>query len=201
MKNSFNNLLLTTLTILVLIFPAVGITPVYAATLTITNGDDSGIGSLRQAISDAVSGDTINFGGNYTITLGSTLTIDKSLTIDGEAHIITISGNNAVRVFSVGKEFAPPTIDLKNITVRDGKAVDGGGIFQSNGTLTVTNCTFSGNLSSGNAASGGGIYKELGTLYDELRGRFIVNQQHICQQYCALPEFLTRTGRRYLEFG
>ena len=58
-----------------------------AATLTVINTNDSGSGSLRQAIAAAAPGDTINFslsGCPCTITLISgELVIDKSLTIQG----------------------------------------------------------------------------------------------------------------------
>ena len=40
-----------------------------AATITVTNLDDSGPGSLRDAIEDAFPGETINFGVTGTITL------------------------------------------------------------------------------------------------------------------------------------
>ena len=56
-----------------------------AATITVTNGNDSGPGSLRQAIVDASSGDTINFAPSVTtvnLTSGE-LVIDKNLTITG----------------------------------------------------------------------------------------------------------------------
>jgi hypothetical protein len=56
-----------------------------AATITVTNGNDSGPGSLRQAILDAAPGDTINFASNVaTVNLSSDeLVIDKNLTIAG----------------------------------------------------------------------------------------------------------------------
>ena len=75
--------------LLTLISGVLGVTPVYAATRTVTNANDSGAGSLRQAIADAVSGDTITFDATYfstarTITLTSgELSIAKNLTIDG----------------------------------------------------------------------------------------------------------------------
>lgn len=50
-----------------------------AATITVSNANDSGAGSLRQAIADAAAGDTITFAGDYTITLTSELTISKNL--------------------------------------------------------------------------------------------------------------------------
>src|SRR5882724_3488863 len=61
-------------------------TDVPAATITVTNGNDSGSGSLRHAISfDASPGDTINFAPSVTaVTLTSDeLVIDKNLTITG----------------------------------------------------------------------------------------------------------------------
>jgi hypothetical protein len=63
--------------------------PVLASTLVVTSTSDSGPGTLRQAIAEAGSGDTITFApalSSQTITLSSTLVIDKDLTIDGSAQ-------------------------------------------------------------------------------------------------------------------
>ncbi len=145
--------------------------------ITVTSNTNSGPGSLRQAITDICPGGTITFNNNYTITLESQLVIDKDMTINGGAHAVTVSGNNAVRVFFVNTDVA---FDLQNLTVANGYTADsGGGIYndggaltltnvtlsdnnsdydgggiETYGTLTVTNCTFSGNSTSG---VGGGI--------------------------------------------
>src|SRR6476619_5985878 len=68
-----------------------------AATITVTNTNDSLAGSLRQAIQDANSGDTIMFSipgqssSTIYLTSGSgELVIDKSLTIDGAGANVQI---------------------------------------------------------------------------------------------------------------
>ncbi len=76
-----------------------------AATFTVTTLNDSGAGSLRAAITSVSAGDTIVFqsGLTGTITLASALpTINANLTIQGPgADSLTISGNNAVTVFTI----------------------------------------------------------------------------------------------------
>ena len=67
-------------------FGAVPAEPVQAATHTVTNTNDSGAGSLREAIAAAASGDTITFNpslAGQTIALSTQLDINKILTIDG----------------------------------------------------------------------------------------------------------------------
>src|SRR5438046_2109211 len=56
-----------------------------AGTITVTNGNDTGLGSLRRAINFASPGDTINFGPSVTaVNLSSgELLINKNLTITG----------------------------------------------------------------------------------------------------------------------
>ena len=56
----------------------------HAATITVTNTNDSGPGSLRQALANANNGDTINFAVSGTITLTSGgLEVTKSVAISG----------------------------------------------------------------------------------------------------------------------
>ena len=97
----------------------------------------------------------MTFSCSGTITLTAEIVVSANTTIDGSGQTVTISGNNAVRVFTVnsGVAFTLNALTIANGTVREYGS--GGGIYIPDGTLTVSNCTFSGN----SALGGGGIYK------------------------------------------
>jgi len=127
-----------------------------SGSITVQNANDSGARSLRQAILDICSGGTINFDSSLsgsTITLASTLVIDKNLTIDGSALAspINISGNNTVRVLKVNSGL---TVTMNTLAIKNGfhSTEEGGGILNL-GTLTIMNAVISGNV----ARHGGGI--------------------------------------------
>ncbi len=136
---------------------------VHAATCTVTTNANSGAGSLREKIGDA-SCATINFNGNYTIVLASMLTISRNVTITGAGHTVTVSGNDAVRVLWVN---AGVTFDLQSLTIAHGTVPSyfdsGGGIYNSGGTVHVSNSTFSANQTL-DGGDGGAIYNDGGTL-------------------------------------
>lgn len=140
------------------------------ATITVLNTNDSGAGSLRAAIAAAASGDTINFTGLAgTITLASELLIDKSLTITGPgAGVLTISGNNAVRVFHIenGGSASPETVSISNLTLTAGRAAAGtpgnrgGAVYVFEESLTLDHVNITNSFASGQA---GGVYAEVWT--------------------------------------
>jgi predicted outer membrane repeat protein len=131
---------------------------VRAATDTVTTCNET---TLRSVISSAAPGDTVNFSCSGTITLtaagGGAITLSENLIIDGTGQTVTISGGGSVQVFMVNSGV---TVTLNDLTIANGNAGFGGGI-DNEGTLTVTNSTFSGNNSSG--FGGGGIANN-GTL-------------------------------------
>ncbi|HEV2716511.1 MAG TPA: hypothetical protein VGU64_14715, partial [Terriglobales bacterium] len=63
-----------------------------ANVITVTNGNDSGPGSLRQAIADAQDGDTINFDPSVNVVTLTTaeLSISQSITISASPQMVTV---------------------------------------------------------------------------------------------------------------
>ncbi len=127
---------------------------------TVTNLNDAGPGSLRQAILDTPAGGTVDFRpgltGTITLTTGE-LALNKELAIAGPgANVITVSGNHASRVFSISA-----TVAISGLTVTDGTADFGGGIRNLGGALTVVECLIHGNYAHD---EGGGIDNSGGQL-------------------------------------
>ena len=116
----------------------------HAATMTVTNTNDSGLGSLRQALSVAHDGDRITFAVSGTITLTSGgLGVFKNVTISGPgADQLSIDGNQSPTqpVFSVSA-----IATISGLTIRN----SADGIDNFGGTLTVRNCVISDNAFSG----------------------------------------------------
>jgi hypothetical protein len=132
-----------------------------AATITVMNTNDSAADSLRQAIADAVNGDTINFdsslnGQTITLTTGELL-VDKNVIINGPGpNNLTVDGNHASRVFHVSRWV---TATITGLSITNGNTADthgGGGIYNDHATLVVDNCTVAGN----HADWGGGIHND-----------------------------------------
>ncbi len=120
-----------------------------SSAVTVTNANDSGDGSLRQAIADVCGGGRITFSSSYTIYLLTTLEISKGLTIDGETHTVAVSGDSGgdgipnVQVFSINTNAG---VTLIHLGVVSGTADYGGGIDIHNlCRLTVISSTLGGN--------------------------------------------------------
>jgi hypothetical protein len=144
------------------IFVISGPVAVSAATYTVSNLNDSGPGSLRQAINDAngtLGTSTINFSVSGTIPVTSgELNIISSLKISGPGSgSLTVSGNNTSRIFNVNANH----VTISGITIQNGSTGSSGGGINNAGSLTVRDCTITGN--SAGASFGGGINND-GTL-------------------------------------
>jgi hypothetical protein len=91
-------------------------------TASVTNMQDNGPGSLRDAIATAHPNSTITFASDLrgTIQLTSEINIAQSLTISGPgANVLSISGQGKHRVFRVLKG---ADVTIFNLTIRDGFA-------------------------------------------------------------------------------
>ncbi|MFL5244964.1 MAG: hypothetical protein ACJ8FY_22915 [Gemmataceae bacterium] len=156
------------------------------STFKVTNGLDSGPGSLRQAVLDAnaaAGADTIVFNKSVhgiTLTTGE-LAITDDVAIQGPGYRqLSISGNNTSRIFDI----TSGSVSLSGLTIAQGRADKnaanlqgvGGGILNE-GSLTLTDVALTNNRAVGDASVsisaggytlngdglGGGIFN-LGTL-------------------------------------
>ena len=147
-----------------------------ANSIVVQNCDDSGAGSLRQALLDAGDGDTIDLTqlscSTITLTTGSILFTQVSVTLQGPgSKYLAISGND---------EFAPlqhdntGTLYINGLTVehgakyftdaqvddaRGGCIFSGGSVYLSDSVVTY--CTAK-NISTTHRSLGGAIYAQAG---------------------------------------
>jgi hypothetical protein len=147
-----------------------------AAVETVTNLDDAGAGSLRQAIADVDAGGTVAFdsglSGTITLTSGQ-LDVGKGMTIDGPgAQELTVSGNDSSRILDVT---GAGDVELSRLTLTRGRFVapmftEGhGGAVRKNGAgrLTIRDAQITDSTTSANggyAAFGGALSVMLGDL-------------------------------------
>ena len=129
------------------------------ATIQVVNTNASGTGSLAKAIATAngnSQANIIDFTGTIwntpqTITLGGSvldLTDTHGLqTITGPSAGVTISGAGLSGVFKVESGV---TATITGLTITDGASTYGGGIYNK-GTLTVQDCSITGNSAAQSA--------------------------------------------------
>ena len=111
---------------------------VFSSNITVTNGNDTGLGSLRAAI------DTLNkYTGPHNITFDNAYTITLATALPAISQVTTIDGQNKVTI--VG--FSTSTNSITNVVA---------------GVLTLNNLTFDKLVSSysGNTTATNCIYKE-----------------------------------------
>ncbi|HEY8562948.1 MAG TPA: choice-of-anchor Q domain-containing protein [Pyrinomonadaceae bacterium] len=154
---------------------------VTAATFTVSNTNNSGAGSLRQAILDSnssVGSDTIVFDSSFnapqTIVLASVITFNPansadSVTITGPgANLLTIDGNNVVRILHIE---TGDQMSVSGITFT--RSATGAAIVNE-GSLTVADAAFTFN--NGGGFLGGAITHDTGsTTLSVTNSTFISN--------------------------
>lgn len=133
--------------------------PASAATFAVTNGNDAGAGSLRQAVLDAnasAGADVIAInlpaGSVITLTTGELRSTD-ALTVNGPAGGVEVRSSTAARVFD--QDTTLP-ISFTNVSLTgSGASVGGGaGVLGAGGDVSITNGTISNGVTDG---VGGGI--------------------------------------------
>jgi hypothetical protein len=145
---------------------------------SVTNGNDLGPGSLRHAITNAASGNTILIESDVgNILLTSRLSINKSLTIagngvtitkdpswttdDDDSQLLVISGSST-------------TVTINRVFFKNGNASYGSAILIQSGSVNLESCIFNGNQSTTNKMGYGAVYNN-GTL--NLRGNTFHNNR------------------------
>ena len=132
--------------------------------LTVTNRNDSGEGSLRQAVLNAnafSTDDTITFSisGNITVTGGQmTIANNGTLTIESGGGTVGLYSDGSDRLFYVE---SGADVTFNALRINTGAADNGGAIYNDGGTLTLIDSILAGNSAT---QSGGAIYNNGGTL-------------------------------------
>ena len=137
----------------------------YADIVTVTNTNDSGQGSLRQALVDAHDGDTINFdpalNGQTILLTTAELGIAKNVTISGPgANLLAVSRDQNAPGFRIFHVAPNHTVIIQGITITHGMDVTGAGIWNDHATLTVNSCAVTGNSATDSKYAGGGIFND-----------------------------------------
>ncbi|MEQ1761709.1 MAG: FG-GAP-like repeat-containing protein [Pyrinomonadaceae bacterium] len=161
----------------------------FAATFIVTNTNDAGPGSLRQAIADSsgnLQHDIITFDSDLfsspqtiSITTGELVVLSDvnpqnavyyNVSIVGPgADLLTLDANNQSRILR--KASGGGELEISGITVTRGFATQGGGVY-SEGSLVISNAVIANNTAAGAedgpgqfyAGRGGGIYSPYLTL-------------------------------------
>lgn len=155
--------------------------PVHAATITVSSLNDSGSGTLREALTNANSGDTIEFSVSGTIQLASSLPFvtQGNLTIDaGTSHNVVLDGTVAGVSHGLRITSANNTIRGLVIINFEGGTLEssgGSGIYISGTGATgnqVYNC-YLGVATNGDDAAGNdkyGIFIDNGASSNQIGG-------------------------------
>ena len=159
--------------VIVLLFLSVQI---QATTFIVSNLNDAGPGSLRQAINNANADLTASSASPHIIDVNQAGTIFLNSVLPDILNHVIINGNAALttvrrgtinnhRIFTVK---APYTVEMNGIRCENGDpggSNQGGGIFNDGATLVLNDCVIADNFSGAAAGGhGGGLAQSSGTL-------------------------------------
>jgi len=133
-----------------------------ASVQTVINSNDTGAGSLREEISNALVGDTIRFSpsiiasGSATISLQGEIAFSKGLTIVGlynSTDTLYIDGGGNNRIFNISNA---TNVYLDSLILVGGQSSGDGGaiLFNLSDSLFLSNSM----ISNSSATNGGGVY-------------------------------------------
>ncbi|MFK7920599.1 MAG: choice-of-anchor Q domain-containing protein [Bacteroidia bacterium] len=113
-----------------------------ATILSVTANTNDGIGSLRQALLDAQSGDSINFTITGQIVLDSQIVINKNIRILGPgAQSLAISGGQQTRLFEIAEG---DSVEISGLSLQNGNVYSltfpAGGAIVNYGYLILRQC-------------------------------------------------------------
>lgn len=118
-------------------------TDLHAGTVFVSNCDDSGNGSLRDAVGTATSGDTVDLTtlgcSTISLTSGAIAIPQETLTLEGPGTDLTIDGGYSDRIF---RHAGSGTLFVSGVTLSSGKYVSNasakGGCIYSAGNLSLS---------------------------------------------------------------
>jgi hypothetical protein len=131
-----------------------------AADFRVTNLNDAGAGSLRQAVLGAnlaPTADRVLFrsglSGQITLTTGQISIYSRLRILGPGADKLTVSGGNASRVFYADVATPGTPVTVSGLTIADGMTGGtGGGIYNYDAGMTVSKATVTGNTAGGDGA-------------------------------------------------
>src|ERR1051325_8224777 len=167
-----------------------------ANVITVINTNDSGPGSLRQALADANDGDTINFAVTGAIGLISgELLVGTSITISGPgAQNLAVIGNNQGSVFNITTYGRTVTISGLTISNNSGAAI------HNEGEMDVT---YSNVGAIWNDAAHTSCYATIELNYSSIAGIQSLTCQSFgcCQASVTVENSTVSGGGIYTEYG
>ena len=148
--------------------------------------DDGSFAALNTKISGATVESTVYLENDYKYSDSDSgtggISIEKSLTIDGQGHIIDANGKS--RIFKCAI-YGDVDVTLKNIIFVNGVADYGGAVYwyPDGGNTDIINCTFINNTASG--SSGGASLLGYKGVSNVINCTFINNHDPKCAVYLS----------------